>query len=97
YSDFISPAVLRLAKEKGISLEELQSIPGTGEGGRLTKKDVEEYKKPSSCPLQTERVKMTPLRKAIADNMVKSFYEAPHASLVSEVDVTTLVKHIQAE
>ena len=37
---------------------------------------------------------MTPLRKAIAENMVKSFYEAPHASLITEVDVTRLVKWI---
>jgi 2-oxoglutarate dehydrogenase E2 component (dihydrolipoamide succinyltransferase) len=38
---------------------------------------------------------MTPLRKAIADNMVRSFYEAPHASLITEVDVTPIVQIIQ--
>lgn len=112
FSDFFSPAVLRLAREKGISLDELESVPRSGEGGRLSKKDVEDYalqkssskkeicaapKTTAPCPLQTERVKMTPLRKAIAENMVKSFYEAPHASLVTEVDVTKAVKQIQAE
>lgn len=98
--DFLSPSVMRLLKEKGLKLEELDRIPRTGQGGRLTKKDVEEYV-PSLKPVipsyaeNTERVKMSSLRKAIADNMVRSFYEAPHASLITEVDVTRLVKLIQ--
>ena len=37
---------------------------------------------------------MSSLRKAIAENMVRSFYEAPHASLVTEVDVTRIMKAI---
>src|SRR3989338_5282756 len=41
--DFLSPSVMRLLKEKGIPLEELDQIPRTGEGNRLTKKDVEDY------------------------------------------------------
>ncbi len=102
-ADLLSPAVLRLMKEKGVSFQEMEKIPHTGQGGRLTKKDVEDYcaakgTKPT-CPMRaehsgTERVKMTGLRKAIADNMVKSFYEAPHASLMTEVDVTNIVKLI---
>lgn len=99
--DFLSPSVMRLLKEKGMKLEEIDRIPRTGQGGRLTKKDVEDYVPAgggSPTPPQredTERVKMSSLRKAIADNMVRSFYEAPHASLVTEVDVTRLVKLIQ--
>lgn len=100
--DFLSPSVMRLLREKGIALSEIDKISRTGDGGRLTKKDVEDYvprapAKPQ-CPMaatSTERVKMTPMRKAIADNMVKSFYEAPHASLITEVDVTRLLKVIQ--
>ena len=98
--DFLSPSVMRLLKEKGLKLEEIDRIPRTGQGGRLTKKDVEDYVPAGVTPLppqrdDTERVKMSSLRKAIADNMVRSFYEAPHASLVTEVDVTKLVKLIQ--
>jgi 2-oxoglutarate dehydrogenase E2 component (dihydrolipoamide succinyltransferase) len=101
--DVLTPAVLRLLQEKGISLQDIEKIPRTGHGGRLTKKDVEEYsssKKPtclskSTSSSDTERVKMSQLRKAIADNMVRSFYEAPHASLATEVDVTRIVKIIQ--
>lgn len=37
---FYSPLVLNIAKEEAISRAELDSIPGTGAGGRLTKKDI---------------------------------------------------------
>lgn len=98
--DFISPSVMRLLRERGYALSEISKIPHTGQGGRLTKKDVEEYTPipaKNQCPMasSTERVKMTAMRKAIADNMVKSFYEAPHASLITEVDVTDILKFIK--
>lgn len=91
--NFISPAVLRLAREKGISMNALEKIKGTGSGGRITKKDVEAYHEPSGG--DGDRIKMTGMRKAIADNLVKSFYEAPHASLVTEVDVTDAMNLIK--
>lgn len=104
--DFFSPAVLRLAREKGISFEQLEKIPATGAGGRLTKQDLEKHLEKKPCPMKSaptavsgdvERLKMSGMRKAIADNMVRSFYEAPHATLVSEVDVTAALKIIQKE
>lgn len=92
--DFLSPAVVRLIREKGIPLSEIDKIPRNG--ARLTKKDVEAYALPCSLSQEgTERIKMSGLRKAIADNVVRSFYEAPHASLTTEVDVTELLKGIQ--
>ena len=48
-----------------------------------------------SASTDVERIKMTGMRKAIADNMVRSFYEAPHATLITEVDVTKVLKLIQ--
>jgi 2-oxoglutarate dehydrogenase E2 component (dihydrolipoamide succinyltransferase) len=95
--DFLSPSVMRLLRDKGIALSEVDKIPRTGQGGRLTKRDVEEFIPKPTCPAHTatERVKMSAMRKAIADNMVKSFYEAPHASLITEVDVTRVQKLIQ--
>lgn len=93
--DFLSPSVVRLLREKGIALSDIDQIPHTGQGGRLTKQDVENFVCKPKCPMSgTERVKMSPMRKAIADNMVKSFYEAPHASLITEVDVTDVLKFI---
>jgi len=40
---FISPVVSKIAREHGISHEELLTIPGTGTGGRVTRKDIEAY------------------------------------------------------
>ena len=37
---FYSPLVTSIAKEEGISVAELEQIPGTGKEGRLTKKDL---------------------------------------------------------
>ncbi len=99
---FFTPVVLKLAEERGLSLEELKEVPTTGAGGRLSKRDLERYlkEKTERNPLSTnqkegcETVKITPIRKKIAENMVKSFYEAPHGVLVNEVDVTKILYSI---
>src|SRR5262249_553978 len=111
--DIFSPAVLRLAQLEGLSVETLRKIDGTGDGGRITKKDIERFvaMRNSPCPLagptttpapvtaegEVERIALTGMRKAIAENMVRSFYEAPHASLVLEADVTDVMKLIARE
>lgn len=105
--EFFSPAVVNFAQTQDISFEELKKIIGSGEGGRVTKKDVEKYvlskkatsAKPlpacSQAQLKGQRIKMDPMRKAIADNMVKSFYTAPHASLIETIDVTQILMWIE--
>lgn len=40
---WFTPVVRSIAAQNGITESELQSIPGTGDGGRVTKKDVEKY------------------------------------------------------
>lgn len=109
--EVFSPAVLRLAQLEGVSMETLRTIEGTGEGGRITKRDVEHFAqartRAAPCPLQAptatstsnqeERIVLSGMRKAIAENMVRSFYEAPHASLVIEADVTDVMKLISRE
>ncbi len=40
---FYSPLVRNIAQSEGISLEELEAIQGSGQGGRVTKKDVMDY------------------------------------------------------
>ncbi len=40
---FYSPVVMNIANKENISLEELESIEGTGANGRVTKKDVLNY------------------------------------------------------
>ncbi len=40
---FYSPLVLNIAASEGISLSELETIPGSGNEGRVTKKDILQY------------------------------------------------------
>ena len=40
---FYSPLVLNIAAQEGISMSELETIPGTGNDGRVTKKDILTY------------------------------------------------------
>ena len=40
---FYSPLVLKIAQEEGISMSELEAIPGTGQDGRVSKKDILAY------------------------------------------------------
>ena len=42
---FYSPLVRSIASEEGISLEELEQVPGTGKEGRITKADILAYVK----------------------------------------------------
>ena len=98
-----SPVVLRLAEEAGI---DLSTIPGTGSGGRVTRQDVEaaiartQGAAPPAPPVRAAPVEArtgdtvvpwTPMRRAIADHMLRSKQSAAHAWLAVEVDVTGLV------
>lgn len=40
---FYSPLVLNIAQSEGISMTELENIPGTGQEGRVSKKDILSY------------------------------------------------------
>ncbi|GAB3825269.1 dihydrolipoamide acetyltransferase family protein [Hymenobacter jeollabukensis] len=40
---FYSPLVLNIAREEGISMSDLERLPGTGQQGRVTKKDILDF------------------------------------------------------
>ena len=107
----VSPAVRRLVNEHGIDLSRVQ---GTGMGGRITRDDVLNYLKtePASPPAaagpdqaaapdsEEEHVPLTPVRRMIAEAMVRSVSQIPHAWSTVEVDVTNLVAlraHVRAD
>ncbi|HRW58455.1 MAG TPA: dihydrolipoamide acetyltransferase family protein [Chlamydiales bacterium] len=99
-NSFYSPAVLRLAKENGISFEELNTIKGSGENGRVTKKDVLAHQKISEKkqePLEDGDtfIPLSQVRKATAKNMVASYTQVPHATLIEEIDVTEIQKFLK--
>jgi 2-oxoisovalerate dehydrogenase E2 component (dihydrolipoyl transacylase) len=99
-----SPVVRRLAEEHGVEIAE---IPGTGTGGRVTRKDIEGYIEEQEereafaepepemerVPVyEGDRVEdLTGIRRAIANRMSASKREAPHAWTVVEVDMSGLV------
>ena len=110
-----SPAVLELARRENVTLETLSDIQGSGRGGRLTKRDVEQYLKnhadDSTGPMvsrgslasppaeyiyqpkpEDERVPMTPVRRKIANHMSWSTKISPHATAMSECDMS----HVKA-
>ena len=102
-----TPAVLRLAEERGVDLEMVQS---TGIGERVTLKDVRGFLEqaeqtaaspetpstPAPLVADEERVLLSPVRRMIAANMVKSASEIPQAWTLVEADVTGLVARRQA-
>ena len=91
-----SPLAKRLAEEKGI---ELSQIKGTGEGGRIIKRDIESFKGgnksveiqiPSGQESITEIANST-MRKAIAKRLSTSKFSAPHYYLSVEFNMDNAI------
>ena len=91
---FLSPVAKVLAKKYSLTQEELDLIQKTGSGGRISRRDIEEYLSKKEIS-HVEQVKMTPKRKAIAKAMTKSSHDIPAASLIVEIDVTDVLKLIK--
>ena len=97
-----SPLVLKLAQEHGVDLGEVR---GTGAAGRVTKADVLQYvegrkpapavrAEPSAQPTGDEEVPVGPVRRAIAQRLLRSVQQIPHAWTTMEVDVSGLVARV---
>jgi 2-oxoisovalerate dehydrogenase E2 component (dihydrolipoyl transacylase) len=81
---------MRLAQERGIDLE---TVEGTGIGGRITKHDVLSAAQTALASRGGDQLtEPSPIRKIIAANMVRSWTEIPHAWSTVETDVTDLVE-----
>ena len=100
-NNFISPVVARVAEKNNV---DLSKVVGTGKNGRITKKDVQGYigntnNKPKQISDKSNedsldgqyRQNISPIRKIIANNMVKSATLIPQAWTLTEVDVTGIV------
>ena len=96
-----SPAVQMQASELKV---DLAKVAGTGIGGRVTKKDVQDFAaKAKSAPAAAapappvargegdEVVQLTRVRKLIAENMVRSKSTIPHAWQTQEADMSGVV------
>lgn len=94
---FISPLAKKLAEEKGINLSQVQ---GSGENGRIIKRDIENHQPVSSGAVQAykpvgvesfEEVKNSQMRKIIAKRLGESKFMAPHYYLTVELDMDNAI------
>ena len=91
-----SPLAKSLAKEKGLDLTQ---VAGSGEFGRIIKRDVETYQTPSKGTTKTQVATMTygkesftevpvsQMRKVIARRLGESMFTAPHFYLTMEINM----------
>ncbi|CAZ79980.1 unnamed protein product [Tuber melanosporum] len=94
-----SPLAKKIALEKGIALK---GIKGTGEGGRITKYDVENYESTgissaSGMPaVVSTDIPLTSMRKTIASRLQASKNTNPHYYVSASLSVSKLLKLRQA-
>ncbi|NBW71864.1 MAG: pyruvate dehydrogenase complex dihydrolipoamide acetyltransferase [Flavobacteriia bacterium] len=91
---FASPLAKKLAEEKGI---DINAVSGTGENGRIIKKDVDHYTPYtpanrifSQAPLGVEGFTDEPvsqMRKTISRRLAESKFSAPHFYLTLDIDM----------
>lgn len=83
-----SPLARKLAEDRGISIAH---IPGSGEGGRVIKRDVEAFQ--GNAYSQTPGVErftevgVSQMRKTIARRLAESKFSAPHFYLTLSIDM----------
>ncbi|MBA1344461.1 dihydrolipoamide acetyltransferase family protein [Rhizobium sp. WYCCWR 11146] len=92
-----APSVRLFARESGVDLRQVQA---TGPAGRILREDIEQFLTPGTAPAAvkngfakktaTEVIKLTGLRRRIAEKMVLSASRIPHITYVEEVDMTAL-------
>lgn len=94
-----SPLAKKIAEERGI---DLSFVPGTGEGGRITKRDVDHYI-PYDAPARPSAAggmslaesytdePVTQMRKTIARRLAESKFTAPHFYLTVSLDMDNAI------
>ncbi|KAB1066287.1 pyruvate dehydrogenase complex dihydrolipoamide acetyltransferase [Salibacter halophilus] len=91
-----SPLAKKLAEDKGINLE---NVEGSGDGGRIVKRDIDNYE-PSSAAAQPAAIgqesyseqNVSQMRKTIAKRLSESKFTAPHFYLTVEIDMDNVMK-----
>ena len=63
---FISPLIISIAQKENLSIEELQTINGSGSDGRIQKSDVFNYLKNRKYPLKSQKSKVESQKESIA-------------------------------
>ena len=98
-----SPLAKKLALDKGINIHE---VSGSGDGGRITKKDIENFSpsksitdKESEIVLPKihseesyEEIPVSQMRKTISKRLAESKFTAPHFYLTMEIDMDNCIE-----
>lgn len=92
---FVSPLAKKMAEERGINLSQ---VNGSGEHGRIVKKDIENYQPGSGAQAympvgqeQFEEIKNSQMRKVIAKRLGESKFTAPHYYLTIDLDMDNAI------
>lgn len=90
-----SPLAKKLAEEKGINL---QTVSGSGEGGRIVKRDIDNYTPSATSSFATavsdqsyEQVNVSQMRKTIARRLADSKFSAPHFYITMDIDMDNAI------
>ena len=87
-----SPLAKRLAQEKGL---DIATIAGSGDGGRIIKRDVDTYQAPSVFASVNQEFfteePVSQMRKVIARRLAESKFSAPHFYLSISVDMDNAI------
>lgn len=88
-----SPLARKIAEDKGI---DLRALSGSGDGGRIVKRDLDNYTPtaagtPSFAPVMGQEkyteVAVSQMRKTIARRLAESKFSAPHFYLTIDIDM----------
>ncbi len=93
-----SPLAKKMASEKGLDLSQ---INGSGENGRIIKRDLEAHQQMSvkSSPVfekigeeSFEEIRVSQMRKTIAKRLAESKFSAPHFYLTKEIEMDAAIE-----
>lgn len=85
----VSPLAKKLADEKGLPLN---YIPGSGDGGRIVKRDIDAFmagaaQGSANAVESFYEVEVSQMRKVIARRLAESKFSAPHFYLTMDIDM----------
>lgn len=96
-----SPLAKKLASEKGV---DISMVKGSGDGGRIIKEDIENFKHSENIPTKEvklpeiyskesyEEIPVSQMRKTISKRLAESKFSAPHFYLTMEIDMDNCVE-----
>jgi 2-oxoglutarate dehydrogenase E2 component (dihydrolipoamide succinyltransferase) len=80
---FYSPLVLNIARQEKIPMDVLEGLPGSGQGGRVTKKDILAYVEDrKSAPATAPQPKATPAQSAPAAPVAPKYQHGDNVEII---------------